>query len=208
MPKKDPGYAVSKRNRIMQAAIEVFSQKGFFNSKVSDIARASGVADGTIYIYFKNKDDLLISIFEDKMGELVVETRKKVLEQSNPLDKLKVFIEYFMGLTENHGGLIELLQVELRQTSKFMKDYKPVKFFEYLDIISGILEEGREAGMFRSNLNIGVARRVVFGAMDELSRTYILSKRQKYHPTITAAEVFNQLTEGLCVPHMEKADHI
>ena len=207
MPKKDPGYAGSKRNRIMQAAIDVFSQKGFFNSKVSDIARASGVADGTIYIYFKNKDDLLISIFEDKMDELVVDTRKKVGEQACPLDQLRVFIENHMGLPENHGGLIELLQVELRQTSKFMKDYKPVKFFEYLDIVSGIIEAGKESGVFRPNLNTGVARRVVFGAMDELSRTYLLSKRQKYHPSITASEVFSQLTEGLCVPRKEKADH-
>ena len=205
MPKKGPSHAGSKRNRILQASIEVFSRKGFFGSKVSEIARASGVADGTIYIYFKSKDDLLISLFEEKMDEIVVETRRKVYEYSTPLDRLRAYIENHMRLLEGEAGLIEVLQVELRQSSKFMKDYKPVKFFEYLDILSGILDEGKEAGLFRSDMNVRVARRIVFGAMDELSRAYILSKRQEFHPSVTASEVFQLLAEGLCAPRTENS---
>jgi len=196
--KRDPRLVMEKRNRILQAAIEVFSRKGFFNSKVSEIARASGVADGTIYLYFKNKDDLLISLFEEKMAELVLDVTRRIQAGQNSLDKLKIFIDNHMGLLECEAGLIEVLQVELRQSSKFLKDYTPVKFFEYLDILTGIIEEGKAAGMFRPDLNVGVARRVVFGAMDELSRTYILSKRQKFHPSITSAEVFRLLSEGMC----------
>ena len=198
MPKRDPSHAGDKRNRILQAAIEVFSRKGFFNSKVSEIARASGVADGTIYLYFKNKDDLLISLFEEKMVEIVVDVRKKIEAGGTALDKMRIFIENHMGLLECEAGLIEVLQVELRQSSKFLKDYTPVKFFEYLDVLSGVLEEGKRDGTFRPDLNVGVARRVVFGAMDELSRTYILSKRQKFHPSVTSAEVFQMLSEGFC----------
>ena len=198
MPKKDPSQQGDKRNRILQAAIEVFSRKGFFNSKVSEIARASGVADGTIYLYFKNKDDLLISLFEEKMVEIVVDVRKKIEAGETALDKMRIFIENHMGLLECEAGLIEVLQVELRQSSKFLKDYTPVKFFEYLDVLSGVLEEGKRDGTFRPDLNVGVARRVVFGAMDELSRTYILSKRQKFHPSVTSAEVFQMLSEGFC----------
>jgi len=205
MPKKDPSHAGNKRNRILQASIEVFSRKGFFGSKVSEIARASGVADGTIYIYFKSKDDLLISLFEEKMDEIVVEARKKVLEHSNPLDQLRAYIENHMSLLIGEAGLIEVLQVELRQSSKFMKDYKPVKFFEYLDILGGILEEGKDAGVFRSDMNVRLARRIIFGAMDELSRTYVLSKRQKFHPTVTASEVFRLLAEGICTPGKENS---
>jgi TetR/AcrR family fatty acid metabolism transcriptional regulator len=198
MPRRDPSQGGDKRNRILKAAIDVFSRKGFFNSKVSEIARASGVADGTIYLYFKNKDDLLISLFEEKMGEVVADVRNRVLSGNAPLEKLKIFIDNHMGLLECEAGLIEVLQVELRQSSKFLKDYIPVKFFEYLDVLSGILEEGKQTGVFRRDLNVGVARRVVFGAMDELSRTYILSKRQKFHPSITATEVFQMLAEGFC----------
>jgi TetR/AcrR family fatty acid metabolism transcriptional regulator len=198
MPKKDPSQLGDKRNRILQAAIEVFSRKGFFNSKVSEIARASGVADGTIYLYFKNKDDLLISLFEEKMAEVVADVKKRIQAGESALDKMRIFIENHMGLLECEAGLIEVLQVELRQSSKFLKDYTPVKFFEYLDVLSGILEEGKREGVFRPDLNVNVARRVVFGAMDELSRTYILSKRQKFHPSVTSAEVFQLLSEGFC----------
>lgn len=198
MPKRDPSQLGDKRNRILQAAIEVFSRKGFFNSKVSEIARASGVADGTIYLYFKNKDDLLISLFEEKMAEVVSDVKKRILAGESALDKMRIFIENHMGLLECEAGLIEVLQVELRQSSKFLKDYTPVKFFEYLDVLSGILEEGKREGVFRPDLNANVARRVVFGAMDELSRTYILSKRQKFHPSVTSAEVFQLLSEGFC----------
>lgn len=198
MPKKDPSQVGDKRNRILQAAIEVFSRKGFFNSKVSEIARASGVADGTIYLYFKNKDDLLISLFEEKMVEIVVDVRKRIQTGETALDKMRIFIENHMGLLECEAGLIEVLQVELRQSSKFLKDYTPVKFFEYLDVLSEVLEAGKQEGVFRQDMNVGVARRVVFGAMDELSRTYILSKRQKFHPSVTSAEVFQLLSEGFC----------
>lgn len=198
MPKKDPGQLGDKRNRILQAAIEVFSRKGFFNSKVSEIARASGVADGTIYLYFKNKDDLLISLFEEKMAEVVADVKKRIQDGEGALDKMRIFIGNHMGLLECEAGLIEVLQVELRQSSKFLKDYTPVKFFEYLDVLSGILEEGKREGVFRPDLNVNVARRIVFGAMDELSRTYILSKRQKFHPSVTSTEVFQLLSEGFC----------
>jgi len=198
MPKKDPSQLGDKRNRILQAAIEVFSRKGFFNSKVSEIARASGVADGTIFLYFKNKDDLLISLFEEKMAEVVADVKKRIQAGESALDKMRIFIENHMGLLECEAGLIEVLQVELRQSSKFLKDYTPVKIFEYLDVLSGILEEGKREGVFRPDLNVNVARRVVFGAMDELSRTYILSKRQKFHPSVTSAEVFQLLSEGFC----------
>lgn len=198
MPKRVSSQGGDKRNRILRAAIAVFSRKGFFNSKVSEIARASGVADGTIYLYFKNKDDLLISLFEEKMSEVVADVIQRTASGGGALEKLKIFIDNHMDLLEREAGLIEVLQVEIRQSSKFLKDYAPVKFFDYLDVLSGILEEGKRDGVFRQDLNVGVARRVVFGAMDELSRTYILSKKQKFHPSITAGEIFRMLSEGLC----------
>src|SRR5512145_3494808 len=84
------GGGAVKRERILRAAIKIFSHKGFFNAKVSEIARAAGVADGTIYLYFKNKDDLLISLFEEKMGEIVVDIRGKVADGGDPLARLRI----------------------------------------------------------------------------------------------------------------------
>jgi hypothetical protein len=84
----------------------------------------------------------------------------------NALEKLKIFIDNHMDLLEREAGLVEVIQVELRQSSKFLKDYTPVKFFEYLEVISGILEEGMREGSIRPDLNVSVARRAIFGVLD------------------------------------------
>ncbi|HEX2721028.1 MAG TPA: TetR/AcrR family transcriptional regulator [Candidatus Deferrimicrobium sp.] len=200
MARREPNSGGEKRDRILRAAVKIFSRKGFFNSKVSEVARAAGVADGTIYLYFRNKDDLLISLFEEKMGEVVADVRRRIAVGGNAIEKLRIFIENHMDLLERESGLVEVLQVELRQSTKFLKDYTPVKFFEYLEIISDILEEGKWEGVLRPDLNVSIARRAIFGALDELSLTYILSRKPKYHPTVTAAELCRLLLEGLCVP--------
>jgi len=200
MPRRGSNNGGDKRDRILRAAVKIFSRKGFFNSKVSEIARASGVADGTIYLYFKNKDDLLISLFEEKMGEVVADVRRRIGAGGNAIEKLGIFIDNHMDLLERESGLIEIIQVELRQSTKFLKDYTPVKFFEYLEVISDILEEGKREGVVRPDLNVSVARRAIFGALDELCLTYILSRKPKYHPSVTAAEVRRLLLEGLRVP--------
>jgi TetR/AcrR family transcriptional regulator, fatty acid metabolism regulator protein len=199
MGRRGPNSGGEKRDRILRAAVKIFSRKGFFNSKVSEIAQAAEVADGTIYLYFRNKDDLLISLFEEKMGEVVSDVRRRIVVGGNALEKLRIFIENHMDLLERESGLVEVIQVELRQSTKFLKDYTPVKFFEYLEVISDILEEGKREGVLRPDLNVSVARRAIFGALDELSLTYILSRKPKYHPTVTAAELCRLLLEGLCV---------
>lgn len=192
------GGGPAKRGRILRAAIKIFSQKGFFNSKVSDIARAAAVADGTIYLYFKNKDDLLISLFEEKMGEVVADVRNRVAQGNASLHRLRIFIENHMDLLVREAGLIEVMQVELRQSNKFMKEYVPVKFLDYLDVISGILEEGKRDGTFRQDLNVKMARRAIFGALDEISLAHVLSRRRKYAPAEAAAEIYRIFAEGLC----------
>src|SRR3990170_4499413 len=201
MARRGPrGGGPAKRDRILHAAIKIFSQKGFFNSKVSDIAQSAGVADGTIYLYFKNKDDLLISLFEEKMGEVVAEIRVRVADEGDALSRLRIFIRNHMGLLLREAGLIEVLQVELRQSNKFMKEYVPVKFLEYLDVISGILEDGKREGVFRPDLNVTLARRAIFGALDEISLAYVLSRKRKYDPAAAADEIYRIFAGGLTGP--------
>lgn len=198
MARRGPrGGGVAKRERILRAAIRIFSQKGYFNSKISEIARLAGVADGTIYLYFKNKDDLLISLFEEKMGEVVADVRARVADGGGALERLKIFIRNHMDLLVREAGLIEVIQVELRQSNKFMKEYVPVKFLEYLDVISGILEDGKTEGVFRPDLNVTLARRAIFGALDEISLAYVLSRKRKYVPDEAAEEIFRIFAAGL-----------
>ena len=201
MARRGPrGGGTAKREKILRAAIRIFSQKGYFNSKISEIARLAGVADGTIYLYFKNKDDLLISLFEEKMGEVVADVRARISDGSGALSRLQIFIRNHMDLLTREAGLIEVIQVELRQSNKFMKEYVPVKFLEYLDVISGILEDGKREGIIRPDLNVTLARRAIFGALDEISLAYVLSRKRKYDPAAAAAEVYRMITEGLTVP--------
>ncbi|MBI5343392.1 MAG: TetR/AcrR family transcriptional regulator [Deltaproteobacteria bacterium] len=198
MARRGPrGGGAAKRDRILRAAIRIFSQKGYFNSKISEIARLAGVADGTIYLYFKNKDDLLISLFEEKMGEVVNDVRARVADGGDALARLEIFIRNHMDLLVKEAGLIEVIQVELRQSNKFMKEYVPVKFLEYLDIISGILEDGKREGVFRPDLNVTLSRRAIFGALDEISLAYVLSRKRKYDPAEAAAEIFRIFAAGL-----------
>lgn len=198
------GGGAAKRERILQAAIRIFSQKGFFNSRVSEIARAAGVADGTIYLYFKNKDDLLISLFEEKMGEVVADVKARVEAGGDALSRLRIFIDNHMGLLVREAGLIEVIQIELRQSNKFMKEYVPLRFLEYLDVLGGILEQGKREGIFREDINVTLARRAIFGALDEISLAYVLSRKKKYDPAASAAEIFRIFAHGLArVPARE-----
>lgn len=169
-----------KYKRIIQAAIRVFSQKGFFYAKVTDVAKAADVADGTIYLYFKNKDDLLISIFEHSMDFFVEQARTEIAIIESPDDKLKKFIELYLSNVKRMPQLAQVLLVELRSSSNFMKEYKPEKLFDYLNIVSDIIVEGQAKGAFYTGLNANLIRRSVFGSIDELVLEWILSKHKRF----------------------------
>ena len=123
----------NKRIRILEAAVKVFAKNGFHNSKVSVIAKEAGVADGTIYLYFKNKDDILISLFEESLNRLIDNMEEAVKDVNDPLEKLKMFIHMHLKLVEENQGVAEVMQVELRQSHKFMKEYVPQRLADYLD---------------------------------------------------------------------------
>lgn len=191
--KKEP----EKRDKILLAALKIFSRKGFYKSKVSEIADEAGVADGTIYLYFKNKDDLLICIFEEKIAELIARLREKLVEVKTPEEKIWVFVENHLKLLEGNRDLAEMIQIELRQSNKFMKEYIPVQFLEYLDILSGIISEGIAAGVFREDINPTIARRIIFGALDEISLAWVLSKKGKYDIGESARQVYSIAVNGM-----------
>lgn len=183
---KTPG---DKYDRIIQAATHVFASKGFYNSKVADVAREADVADGTIYLYFKNKDDLLISIFEHSMDSFISTVGRTLVGLSDPVEKLRRFIHLHLELVHNNQDVAQVLQIELRQSSKFMKEYAATKFKDYLDIISKILEEGQSRGLFNKSINPLIIKRTIFGAVDEMALDWVLMKKKKY----TLEEVADQL---------------
>lgn len=186
-----------RRQSIIEAAVKVFARKGFYNANVKDVAKEAGVADGTIYLYFKNKDDLLISLFENKMDNILNRFSKALKKISDPLDQLKTFIKVYFDLIEEDNDLSEVFQVELRQSTKFLKDYRNQKFADYLNIISTILEEGKKNHFFRSNLNTKITTLIIFGAIDEVARQWILGADSKYSLKEATEQTCDSLIGGL-----------
>jgi len=164
-----------KYERILDAAVKVFAKKGFYQSRVSDIAREAGVADGTIYLYFKNKDDILISIFEEKMRNAISIFQQELSQEENALSKLKRFVRVHLSLFKENPELAAVLQVELRQSSRFMKEYKKVELKRFLDFIGDIVKQGQEEGVFREDLPVSLVKRFIFGALDEVISTWVSS---------------------------------
>jgi len=169
----------SKRRRILDAAVEIFSRYGFYNSKVSQVAKAAGVADGTIYLYFKNKESILIQVFEDTMEELSSKQRMALDGLNTATDKLRTFVRVHFEMVGRNPELAEVLTVELRQSSKFMRDADTRAFGRYLGIAARIVAEGQASGEFSPDLRPRRVARMLFGAIDELSLEWAMSARRK-----------------------------
>jgi TetR/AcrR family fatty acid metabolism transcriptional regulator len=182
-----------KRRRIIDAAVEVFAAKGFFGARVAEIAEAAGVADGTIYLYFRSKDDLLISLFEEKMAEIIRRLLELLATTSDPEQKVRRYIVEHLRLVAEQPSLMQVLTVELRQSARFIKEYSPKAFGRYLAVLGAVLEEGQRAGVFRRDLDPAIVRRALFGAVDELSLEWVL--RGKDAPRPDPVQVGEQLAE-------------
>ena len=186
-----------KYHRIIEAATKVFAKNGFYQSKIAQIAKEAGVADGTIYIYFENKDDILISLFEEQMKVVLDNMALQVAKIDDPAEKLEKFASTHLGLIEMNKDMAEIIQVELRQSGKFMKEYKNERFMEYLDIIGDIIIEGQKSGLFKKDVIPGIAKRAFFGALDEVSRFWVLSSRRQYDISTAAKQISMFFLNGI-----------
>ncbi|MDP2307646.1 MAG: TetR/AcrR family transcriptional regulator [Pseudomonadota bacterium] len=188
-----------KHDLILDAAIEVFAEKGFHHARISDIARRAGVADGTIYLYFRNKDDVLLTIFEEKMGILIRGVRQALQGVADPLQKVRIFARYHFRQVEDHRALAEVLQIELRLSNKFLKEYRPEKLWEYLGVFADIVREGQETGAVRPDLDPFVLMWAFFGSLDELAMQWVLAKhrRDKFSLEATADTVADVFIRGM-----------
>ncbi len=172
VPQKQKG----KKERITDAAIKVFAEKGFYQAKISEIAREASVADGTIYLYFNNKDDLLIHVFEVTMEYFIAELEARLESLVSPADKLEAFIQSHLEMVETYPDHAAVITIELRQSPKFMRDYKAVRFGIYLRKLADIVEEGRDSGLFRKDLIPWLTARALFGMLDEMALMWVLSR--------------------------------
>ena len=195
LPSIRPAVA-DKGAAILRAATRVFARNGYFNSKVADIAREAGVADGTVYLYFKSKEEILRSIFDRSVGEAVAEGRRQLEVIDDPREKLRRIAHLHLERLGADRDLAVVFQVELRGSTKFMEEFSAGGFAEYLRMIRASIEEGQSAGLFRKELNAKVAAKIFFGALDEMATNWILSKR-RYKLAPMADQVLDIFLNGV-----------
>jgi TetR/AcrR family transcriptional regulator, fatty acid metabolism regulator protein len=185
-----------KRDALLRAAIDTFAARGFFNAQVADVARSAGVAAGTVYLYFRGKDDLLISIFERTMKEAIAEGRRSIAGLTDPVEQLREIARLHLGRLGRDRALAVVFQVELRQSTKFMERFSATHLREYLGIIRDIIADGQSQQVFRRDINPTLAAKLFFGALDEMATNWILSRR-KYALAAEADQIVDFLVGGL-----------
>jgi TetR/AcrR family fatty acid metabolism transcriptional regulator len=175
-----------KRQAIVDAAVRVFARNGYYNSRVSDVAREAGIASGTIYLYFRTKDEILVTLFREKMAEWVAHARRQIAGEVDAVAKIRRLVALHFEVLEANPDLAEVVQVELRQGNKFFRGASAHEVSAYFEVIASVLEDGIAAGKFRGDIPVKVATKMLFGAMDQLATSWVLGKRK--HPLTDAAD--------------------
>ena len=187
-----------KHQQIIEAAVRVFARNGYYNSRVSDIAREAGVASGTIYLYFKTKDEILVTLFREKMAAWVGQVAEQIAGEPDPVKKIRRLVALHFETLERDPALAEVVQVELRQGHKFFRGASAHEVSAYFALIAAVLEEGQAAGVFRGDVPVKVATKVLFGAMDQIATSWVLGKRT-YRLTESAEAVATVFLRGVTV---------
>jgi TetR/AcrR family fatty acid metabolism transcriptional regulator len=163
-----------KRERILKAAVGVVARKGYVGSRVSEIAKKAGVADGTIYLYFRNKEDILVSLFDDLMAEHVEQVKRALPSVPDAESRLRLVAEHHLRALGSNRDLAVVFQVELRQSTKFMERFTASWLQDYFAVLGSILAEGQAHGEIRPDLPVKLGTKAFFGALDEMVTSWIL----------------------------------
>ncbi|MGH7284493.1 MAG: TetR/AcrR family transcriptional regulator C-terminal domain-containing protein, partial [Polyangiaceae bacterium] len=161
------------------------------------VAKAAGVADCTIYLYFTSKEQLLVSLFEDRVDKLLGFMQNELGKIGSAKDKLRRVIEVQLGLLEGERDLAEVITVIVRQSSRLLKEYATPKFSAYLDAIARVVAEGQAAGEFRTDVSPGLVARATFGALDGVTFTWALGRAEEGALVRAASQVADILLRGL-----------
>ena len=167
----------SKKERILDAAVVEIAQRGYHLTTVARIAKRAGVADGTIYLYFKNKEEILFSLFDRAMSRFINEGRARLKKVGSAPDKLRQIIELHLTLVGEDRDQAIITQVELRHSLHFMGQLSRAQVGEYLAVIGQVVVQGQEDGDFRKDLEPVFAAKAVFGVLDEMATDWVLSHR-------------------------------
>ncbi len=191
-----PFRGTSKRERILRAAVDVFAEHGYFNAKVAQIAKAAGVADGTIYLYFDGKEDVLVTIFREHTRNYLHSLEQSMSNVNRADERLRIAVRHHLETLGRDRALAVVSQVELRHSLKFMSLFSQQEVADYLNVIRKIVEHGQQEGTFRRNVHPQLAAKSIFGVLDEMVTSWILSEKE-YDLPEQAEQVADLILTGL-----------
>jgi TetR/AcrR family transcriptional regulator, fatty acid metabolism regulator protein len=186
----------SKRERILRASVDVFAEHGYFNAKVSQIAKAAGVADGTIYLYFDGKEDLLITVFREHTRSYLQSLEQQLANVNHAEERLRIAVRHHLETLGRDRALAVVSQVELRHSLKFMSLLSQQEVADYLGRIRKIVEHGQEQGAFRRNIHPQLVAKSIFGILDEMVTSWMLSEKD-YDLAAQSDQVADFILTGL-----------
>ena len=194
-----------KYQRILDAAVEVIAERGYFHSPVSAIAARAGVADGTIYLYFKSKDDVLRTAIDTNFERFY----RQVAEAFKTLHEPRAQLEYIAQLhLESHAAnrsMAIVMQTEVRQSARFIQEFSHHHLVKYIQLVREVVRRGQYEGIFRQDISDGVVAHCMFGAIDELLSSAVFTGRV-YDAKATAAQVVDVLINGISDRHIRDRD--
>ena len=167
-----------KYRRILDGAIAVIAEKGFHNSRVSDFAARAGVADGTVYLYFKSKEQILMAALDGAFETFYRQAKEELAHSAGAPAKLRALARLHLGLLSKNRSMAVVLQTELRQSAKFLAEFSQRELKGYFDLIREIIREGQQAGSIRQGISDKVAAAALFGALDEMVTSWVLSSHE------------------------------
>ncbi len=164
-----------KYHQILEAAVKVFARQGFHQSTVAQIAKEAGVADGTIYLYFKNKDDILVQFFSFRAKQVFESFREEVDRAQTSAGKLRNLVRRHLAEFQRDRDGAVVYQVETHQNSRMAEAQIREMSQMYRHLIAEIIEQGQQEGTIRKDLYVGLVKRFIIGAVDEVINTWLHS---------------------------------
>lgn len=190
LPSADP----EKRKRLLQAAVQTFGRRGFHEAKIAEIAAEAGVAEGTVYLYFRNKEDLLGCVFDETMDEVLAEARAIRGGPGTAAEKLTALVGRHLSFIGQDRDLASVFQIELRRSARLVERFSRSKLSEYFRLLDGVLKEGIASGELRKDLDPRIGARILFGAADEILSEWLLSGEPR--PVADAEKLVGTLLHG------------
>src|ERR1700730_14810695 len=192
---RDQPRGGDKHQRILDAAVQVIAEHGFFNARVSEIAARAGVADGTVYLYFKNKDHILREAIDTAFRNFFDRAKQEIQTVSSARMQLELLARLHLETLAAHRNLAIVMQTEVRQSARFIAEFSHQHLVDYLNLVREVIRLGQEQGLFREDISDRLVAHCMFGALDEMVSSWVFTGRP-FDPDKIASAVMNLIFSG------------